>query len=332
MRSNQISQAGRFAAFWILVGAYTGLCFSQTAATPILPNADPFITLHPEDDQYLLLTTTGHNITVWSGPTVLTSATHSKVVYTPPDTLTELWSPTIWKIGDRWWIYFTARRRGSEHAIYVLESDTTDPLGNYTYQGPLDLGRPAIDPSLLTVKDVHYLMYVTVDQGQNAIYAVRLSTPLQPRGEKVLLAEPQYPWEKGAGTTRTYPVNEGPTALYHDGKTFIVYSASDTASPAYCLGLLSFTGKDPLSKDGWVKTVHPIFAADPGHGVYGPGRGTFAQAEDGSDWLVYAAKSTDEPTAAHRQTRAQKFSWNKNGTPDFGVPLVEKTAPQASPR
>jgi GH43 family beta-xylosidase len=79
-----------------------------------------------------------------------------------------------------------------------------------------------------------------------------------------------------------------------------------------------------LSRSSWAKAGYPVFAADPGHGVYGPGRGTFAQAQDGSEWLLYAAKSTDEPTAAHRETRAQKFSWNENGTPQFGVPLEEK--------
>jgi GH43 family beta-xylosidase len=323
MRTSSPYRAGSLVLIGILCSFFRVLCLGQPS-TPILPNADPFITLHPKDGQYLLLATTGHDITIWSGPTVLTSAMHSKVVYTPPDTLTELWSPTIWKIGDRWWIYFTALRHGSKHAIYVLESDTTDALGSYTYRGPVDLDRPAIDPSLLTIKGVNYLMYVTVDRGQNAIYAVRLSTPTRPSGEKVLLSQPEYPWEKGAGTARTYPVNEGPTALYHDGKTFIVYSASDTASPAYCLGLLSLVGEDPLSRGSWAKAGYPVFAADPGHGVYGPGRGTFAQAQDGSEWLLYAAKSTDEPTAAHRETRAQKFSWNENGTPQFGVPLEEK--------
>jgi GH43 family beta-xylosidase len=38
-----------------------------------------------------------------------------------------------------------------------------------------------------------------------------------------------------------------------------------------------------------------VFEASPENGIYGPGRGTFAHARDGSDWLVYAAKSTDAP-------------------------------------
>ncbi|WP_263374977.1 glycoside hydrolase family 43 protein [Granulicella aggregans] len=293
----------------------------EPAAIPILPNADPFITLNTVNGKYLLLATTGHNITLWRGPTIETAASESKVLFTPTDDLTELWSPTIWQRGDRWWIYFTARAAGKEHAIYVLESDTKDEWGSYTFRGALDLGRPAIDPSILTVRGIDYLMFVNVDLEENDISMVRLAEPIKPVGEKVLIAEPEFPWEKGAGSTKNYPVDEGPSALYHGDKTFVVFSGSDTASPFYCLGLLTFQGGDPLNRKNWKKTPRPLFSAAPVNGVYGPGRGTFAHAADGSEWLLYAAKSTDAPTAAHRTTRAQRFTWSADGTPNFGTAL-----------
>jgi GH43 family beta-xylosidase len=293
---------------------------SKTPTNPILPNADPFITLHPVNGQYLLLATTGRNITIWSGTTIPTASSESKVVFSPSDGLEQIWSPTLWQIAGHWWIYFTAQQPGAKHAIYVLESDTTDALGSYTFRGALNLGRPAIDPSILTIKGVNYLMYVTVDNGENAIQIVRLASPMQPSGTPSLIAEPEYPWEKGVGSTRTYPVDEGPTALYHNGKTFVVFSASDTASPLYCLGLLTFRGGDPLDRKNWAKSPEPVFSASPADSIYGPGRGTFALAANGSSWLLYAAKSTDAPTAAHRETRAQRFTWRPDGRPDFGRP------------
>ena len=295
----------------------------QAPANPILPNADPFITLHPVNGRYLLLATTGHNITIWSGKTIPTATSEAKVVFTPSDGMDQLWSPTLWEMAGHWWIYFTARQPGGEHSIYVLESDTSDPLGSYTFRGPLSLGRPAIDPSLLTLEGVNYLMYVTVDRGENAIQIVRLESPLRPLGPSSLIAEPEYPWEKGAGSSRTYPVDEGPTALYHGGKVFIVFSASDTASPVYCLGLLSFQGGDPLDRTNWKKTAQPVFSASVANNIFGPGRGTFGIAADGSEWLLYAAKSTDAPTAANRQIRAQHFTWNPDGTPNFGSPIKD---------
>ena len=71
---------------------------------------------------------------------------------------------------------------------------------------------------------------------------------------------------------------------------FIVLSASDTASPRYCLGLLTLTGSDPLVRTNWKKTPHPVFEWAPQNSIYGPGRGTFAEVKDGSMWLLYAAK------------------------------------------
>ncbi len=315
-----------FLALALCVIPVTFVAAQVNISIPILPNADPFITLHPVQGRYLLLATTGHNITLWSGPTVETVAGSSKVVFTPADGLSEMWSPTIWQMAGKWWIYFTAKAPGKGHAIYVLESDTNDALGSYTFRGALDLGRPAIDPSVLRVGGNDYLMYVTVDRGENAINMVRLAAPMQTTGEKALIAEPEYPWEKGAGSTKNYPVDEGPTALYHAGKTFIVFSGSDTAASVYCLGLLTFKGGDPLDRKNWSKNPQPVFTASPANGVYGPGRGTFAHAGDGSDWLLYAAKGTDAPTAAHRETRAQRFSWSADGMPVFGEALKVGTA------
>ncbi len=312
-----------FVLFALLVAVAPGK--SQIVTNPILNHADPFITLQPVAGRYLLLATTGRNVTIWSGPTVETAATKSKTVFTPTDGMRELWSPTLWQMDGRWWIYFTARMPGKEHAIYVLESDTGDALGSYSFKGALDLhGRASIDPSLLVVRGVRYLMYVTVDSGANEIRMVRLAGPMQPVGADALIAAPEYPWEKGAGSTKNYPVDEGPTALYHAGKTFVVFSGSDTASPRYCLGLLTFRGGDPLVAANWVKAKEPVFTASPEHGIWGPGRGTFAVGSDGADWLLYAAKSSDAPTAQGRAVRAQRFRWKADGTPEFGVPEKDR--------
>lgn len=295
-------------------------------ANPILSHADPFITYNPvtKDGQYVLTATAG-NITVWSGPTPATASSMAHVIYTPQNGMTQTWSPTVWKMDGKWWVYFTAQMPGEKHKIYVLESDTDDVLGTYSFRGALETGRQSIDPSLLVVGKSRYLMYVTVDSGSNDIWIRKLKTPMEFDGEAALIAHPDAGWEKGEGSTRNYPVDEGPTALYHGGKTFVVFSASDTASPRYCLGLLTLTGRDPMQPASWKKTPHPVFEWSPSNGIYGPGRGTFAKGKDGSMWLLYAAKTSDAPNAAHREIRAQRFTWNADGTPNFGTP--EKDGP-----
>lgn len=299
------------------------------ATNPILPHPDPFITHDTVtlDGRYVMTATTGRNITLWSGSSPATATSDPHVVFMGVNGMTQIWSPTIWKIDRHWWIYFTARMPGEGHSIFMLESDSAEILGSYTFKGKLETGRPSIDPSLLEVDGVRYLMYVTVDHGENAIWIRRLKSAMQFDGEGVLISEPTYPWEKGQGSTKSYPVNEGPTALYHDGKTFIVYSASHTASPRYCLGLLMLAGSNVMEPSSWKKLPQPVFQWSPEHAIFGPGRGTFAEAKDGTYWLLYAARSTDAPSADKRETRVQQFTWSVDGLPNFGVP--EKDGPIA---
>ena len=311
-----------FCLFATLICACSG--YAQTASNPILHHADPFISFHPVNGNYLLLASTNRDIFIWSGPTVPTVSEEHLVFRTPED-MREVWSPTLWAIGDHWWIYFTAREAGREHAIYALESDTSDPLGSYSLRGELNLGRPAIDPSLLRVNGAAYLMFVTVDRGRNEIHAIRMASPTQTLGKEALLAKPKYPWEKGAGTTSSSGIVEGPTALSHAGKTFIVYSGSDTNTPVYCLGMLTYKGGDPLKRRSWDRSARPVFSASPVSGIYGPGRGTFAEGAGGEYWLLYAAKSEPNAPPRGRAIRAQRFTWRTDGTPDFGVP--EKDGP-----
>jgi GH43 family beta-xylosidase len=320
-----MTKARNLALFVLAITILVGGSDAQTS-NPILSHADPFITFGPatRDGQYVL-TATGKDITLWSGLTPATAATNAHVVFTPRDGMTQMWSPTVWKVKGHWWIYFTAQMPGEKHKIYVLRSDTDDVLGTYTFKGALETGRQSIDPSLLVIGKARYLMYVTVDSGANQIWIRRLQEPMQFDGEATLIADPDAPWEKGAGSNKNYPVDEGPTALYHGGKTFVVFSASDTASPRYCLGLLELHGHDPMIRANWQKTPHPVFEWSPEHSIYGPGRGTFARAKDGSFWLLYAAKTTDAENSAHREIRAQRFTWNADGTPDFGTPRKDSS-------
>ena len=322
----------RFVALVLAFLVFCAVC--GQGQTPLLTNpailnaADPFITR--EGGKYLLLATHENTITIWSGKTLTETVRNAKVVWKPADAMKQVWSPTLWKMGGRWWIYFTAaypdsNGSGKKHAIYVLESKTGDPLGEYTFKGNLVLGHEAIDPSILRMGGVEYLMYVDVDpQKWNAVWITRMKDPMTPEGDGRQLIFPDQPWERGAGTTHNYPVAEGPTALYYAGKTFIVYSGSDTGTHVYCLGLLKYRGAgDPMLAESWTKSG-PVFSFSAEHGVYGPGRGAFTTSPDGKQgWLVYHAKSAKEYTYAGRSVRMQPFTWMKDGVPDFGVPMAE---------
>jgi GH43 family beta-xylosidase len=118
-------------------------------------------------------------------------------------------------------------------------------------------------------------------------------------------------------------VREAPVVLKRNGKLFLVYSAADTGKPDYKLGMLIADEKaDVLNPASWKQHPTPSFERNDEAGVFGPGHNGFFQSPDGKeDWIVYHAKTTSKYTYLGRTTRAQKFTWNEDGTPNFGKPL-----------
>jgi GH43 family beta-xylosidase len=138
-------------------------------------------------------------------------------------------------------------------------------------------------------------------------------------------------WER-----QTAPVNEGPEPLYHNGRVMVVYSASACWGPDYKLGLLTPTGTDPMNPAHWTKSPNPVFQRSDANGVFAPGHNGFFTSPDGTeDWIVYHANdSAGGGCDMNRSTRAQKFTWNADGTPNFGTPVrlgVTLTAPSGEP-
>ena len=127
-------------------------------------------------------------------------------------------------------------------------------------------------------------------------------------------------------------MNEGPEAIQHNGKTYIVFSASHCSTPDYKLGLLTWNGGDPLSSSSWVKSSQPIFTRNDSNGVYAPGHNGFFTSPDGTEtWMVYHANSSvNGGCDMNRSTRVQKITWNSDGSPNLGIPVRAGT-PIAAP-
>ena len=80
----------------------------------------------------------------------------------------------------------------------------------------------------------------------NGIRIAPLSDPRTVAGESSLIAQADYDWERVR-----YPINEGPAVLRRAGRLFLVYSASDTGTPDYALGMLTHTGGDVTDPKSW---------------------------------------------------------------------------------
>jgi GH43 family beta-xylosidase len=76
-----------------------------------------------------------------------------------------------------------------------------------------------------------------------------------------------------------------------------------------------------MDPESWIQHPVPVFERDDKARVFGPGHHGFFRAADGTDWIVYHAKTVSAYTYRGRSTRVQPFTWNADGTPDFGRPL-----------
>jgi len=157
----------------------------------------------------------------------------------------------------------------------------------------------------------------------SAIYIVKMSNPWTLVEDNVLLSAPTEPWEKQGGMA----INEGPVILRKGGKLYLLFSASACWSDDYCLGMLTASASaDLMRPESWIKSPGPVFAKSVENGVFGPGHNSFTKSPDGTeDWIIYHAIDISGGGAQRRSTRAQRFTWDDNGIPDFGVPVSTDT-------
>ena len=169
------------------------------------------------------------------------------------------------------------------------------------------------------------------ENGEQDIYIARLKNPWTIGSKRVKISSPTYDWEKygdlhDSSNPPHVNVNEGPEILKHSGKIFLIYSASGCWTDCYALGMLRASiNADLLDPRSWKKSAHPVFKQSPENGVFAPGHNSFFKSPDGKeDWILYHANSrAGLGCGKNRSPRAQKFTWDKQGIPKFGLPLKE---------
>lgn len=252
---------------------------------------------------------------------------NEQVVWSDPlgTSVAEVWAPELHRIDNKWYIYFT-KGKDDAHRMYVLEGLTDDPQGEYVLKGKISdtTDQWAIDGTPVNWKGKWYFVWSGYDNTINRIqnlYIAKMKNPLEIFGERVCISVPEYDWEK-IGSPEWPHINEGPQALAHNDKLFIIYSASHSLTDDYCLGQLTLVGADPLKPSSWVKKPEPVFAKS--GTIFGPGHASFIEKPDGTDWIVYHATPASNAGWDARLLRAQQFAWNKDGSPNFGKPRALK--------
>lgn len=244
-----------------------------------------------------------------------------------------IWAPEIHCINGRWYIYYAAAPSKEivdglfQHRMFVIENKSANPLeGSWEEKGQIntDWESFALDATSFEHKGQQYLVWAQKDpniKGNSNLYIAPLENPWTIQGPQVMITKPEYDWE-----TIGFWVNEGPAVLKRDGKIFISFSGSAT-DENYAMGILTADeDSDVMDPASWSKSTEPVFKTCYETGQYGPGHNSFTVSEDGSkDVLVYHVRNYTEIVGdplydPNRHTCAKEFTWNPDGTPNFGFP------------
>lgn len=328
-----------FSIVFLVQSAIASASAPATFQNPINPGPDPWMEYF--EGNYYLTTTQGDSIRMWYSPTIAGLKTAKPVTVwkdTDPSRSTGMWAAEFHFISNRWYLYYTATssdNKDDNHRMHVLESVGRDPLGPYAYKGRLfnpTNDTYAIDgtvfqkpdglPREITGAATESNHSGSISRGEwyfiwaarpgHVLTIARMANPWTLSGNGVVIPASGFGCEE---------VREGPVVLRRNGKLFLVYSACDTGKPDYKLGMLvAEESADVLDPNSWKQQPVPVFERNDAGGVFGPGHNGFFRASDGTDWIVYHAKTASNYTYRGRSTRTQPFTWKPDGTPNFETP------------
>jgi GH43 family beta-xylosidase len=311
---------------------------TETLHNPIVEQrADPWIYKHTDGFYYFTASVPGYDrLEVRRSKTIQGLQEAEAVVawrkHEEGPMSANIWAPEIHYIDNKWYIYYAAARADAifDHRMYVIENESANPLeGSWVEKGQVktEWESFSLDATTFVHKGQRYYVWAQKDpeiEGNSNLYIAKMVNPWTIEGPQMMITKPEYDWEKIG-----FLVNEGAAIVKRNGKVYMTYSASATDFN-YCMGLLTADeDSDLLDPASWVKSKSPVFQTSEENSQYGPGHNSFTVSEDGSkDIIVYHARNYREIEGdplwdPNRHTRAQVFTWNEDGTPNFGVPVAD---------
>lgn len=185
------------------------------------------------------------------------------------------WAPEVIKIGNRYFLYYTASPRESpanagNHVGLAIADKIEGPYENH---GRV-LGHSSIDGHPFIDRDGSMYMFYTIEHGNidglkaGQIYADKMMTSTQPAGHPVPIIT-HHPWQ------------EGPILQFRNGTYFLTYSCGNWKNETYHLRYaLAESVLGPY-------TEQPDTLLASNEKVKGPGHHFMFTNQKGDDWIVY---------------------------------------------
>lgn len=302
--------------------------FGGTFHNPIREGApDPWLVTY-KGYYYLTYTTITHAEIVKARSIAELREAKAQVIFRSSNSRigSNIWAPELHRLkgpnGYRWYFYYTAGSNPvpRNQRNHVLESAGDDPMGPYTYKGRLfdpSYDVMAIDGNVLQKPDGS--LYFLYSNWANSVRIAPMSNPWTVSGRSIVLTTAKDPWE-----TRDSRINEAPEIIHRNGKYWVIHSGNHCRSPHYALGMVyADENSNLLDPRSWTKHRQSVFSKNDAAGVYGPGHNGFFKSPDGKeDWIIYHAVTNPNGVCDQtRSARAQKFTWNSDGSPNFGTPI-----------
>ena len=157
-----------------------------------------------------------------------------------------------------------------------MESAVDDPLSDYHDRGILNTN--TYDATVLPMPDGRlYLLGST--------YGSLVIQPLSDPVDGLRSAARHRRPHAALGRSR----HRSPSALWHDGQLWLLYTCGGYNKADYAVGALRFLGGDPLNPASWQKLPGPLFTQLPAARVWCAGAAAAFTSPDGKeDWFAYS--------------------------------------------
>lgn len=279
---------------------------------------DPFISYH--DGYYYFVSSSNdpsHNKMYVSKSKSLLDQGEKVRIFDFNDSKSRIFAPEMFFIDGKWYIYYCAdaKEYNWRHMACVMESVTDDPQGDWIDRGVLYTGMEINNPNefaqgndftVFQYRGQLYACWGSMESGVESPAIARMESPIKITEERSFLP--------GFG-------GEGPRAVVNGEHLFMTVSQGSFKTAGYHMGMYVFdtTKEDVLNPDNWTYK-EGVFEGS--KDVYGPARASFFQSADGTeDWMAFHSKVYPSNNNAWRQVSIKKFTWNEDGSPNFGRPV-----------